>query len=300
VASFADVFVFGEDPGTSRRFGLPTVVALAVTCLVAAVLWHPMPKAAPVAGFPNRPVSCTPGTIRGTFVSGGPVDIRALQAATLKEDAQDCGFLIARDPDRGPSPTSAAAVAEARKINAAVQAAICPDPASCSGQQSGADTGVVVRKALRDLGYPVAEVRRAEYDGESPERDVVYGVPLRVTAGCLVSFARRGQGVAPIGPSGTLRNGHCLRRTKGRSCFDRAVALAMVGRPGLAVSSGPVRASLGCTDLLPDLGQGTLYPVVDGVYRVAGTAEQPVGRVFAEFGGDEAGHGLAAEVRDHD
>jgi hypothetical protein len=185
---------------------------LIIDVLISAALWHPEPRSAPAAEAPAIPESCTPGTLRVNDVRGGPVDLRALRDSILKEDAKACGFLTAHDPDRNPSPTSSAANAEAQEINVGVQASVCPDLSSCLDPRYGSEADVVtIRNALRDLGYPDAEVRLAEYVGESPEHDVVYGLPLHGTAGCLVSFARMGQGVAPIGPAGTLRNGHCLR-----------------------------------------------------------------------------------------
>ena len=114
--------------------------------------------------------------------------------ALLDWDAKACGYLIAHEPYRGPVPASSAAF-EAREINAGVRARICVGPSSCRTPRPGSEPDVeAVRNALRDLGYPDAEVRLAKYVGQSPENDVVYGVPLRAEPGCPVAFAHMGRG----------------------------------------------------------------------------------------------------------
>ncbi|GIE82460.1 hypothetical protein Aph02nite_84100 [Actinoplanes philippinensis] len=150
-------------------------------------------------------------TLRGVSVDGGPVDAHALYEAILKQDARNCEYLTAHDPDRGRLSATLPARSEAEAINRAVTAAICPDRSSCSEPRSTTASDVaLVREALRRLGYPDADVRPAAYVGESPAHDIVYGVQLHTVRGCLVSFARTGQGAAPMGPVGALSDGRCL------------------------------------------------------------------------------------------
>ena len=155
--------------------------------------------------------SCTPGTLRAHAVSGGPVDPLTLRDAILEQDAKECEYLTAHDAERNGFSATPMARLETETINAAVEAAICPGPSTClEPRYSTTNDVAMVRDALLKMGYHQADVRRAQYVGESPQNDIVYGVRLLSAAGCLVSFARTGQGVAPMGPVGTLRNGRCL------------------------------------------------------------------------------------------
>lgn len=211
------MFAFRDASRPYRRLGLSAAVILlsiAGVATMAALGHRERPSApTPAAGelIPD-PGSCTPGTMRLADVSGGPVDPRALFDAMLQHDATVCGYLTAHDPARDGFPITPAARSEARVINAGVEAAVCPDRSTCPKPRYGTATDVaLIRGTLLRLGYAGAEVRLAKHVGESPEFDVVYGVPLRAAAGCLVSFARMGLGVAPMGPVGTLRDGRCLQ-----------------------------------------------------------------------------------------
>jgi len=210
------VFVFGDEARHSRRFGLTAAMILLAVAGAAAlgISWHPESRSAPTTASSKAPPiswSCTPGTLRAYAVSGEPVDPVTLSDAILKQDAKECEYLTAHDPERGRFSTTPWAQTETEAINAGVEAAICPALSSCREPRYTTTSDVAtVREALRRLGYPEADVRLAKYVGESPQNDVVYGVRLRVATGCLVSFARMGQGVAPMGPVGTLRNGRCL------------------------------------------------------------------------------------------
>lgn len=210
------MFVFGDEGRHTRRIGVPgALILLAVACVATmGMLWQPERGSAPApassAVSPSR-YDCTPGTLRAFSVDGGPVDPRALSEAILANDAKACEYHTAHDLARGRFADTPAARSEAEAVNVGVEAAICPEPSACLERRySTASDVAVVRDALVRLGYPEAEVRSAEHVGESPEHDVVYGVRLHAAEGCLVSFARTGVGVAPMGPVGILGNGRCL------------------------------------------------------------------------------------------
>ncbi|WP_433303430.1 hypothetical protein ACQP2F_11985 [Actinoplanes sp. CA-030573] len=203
------MFVFGEVPPSSRRVGIRAAVALIVITgvLTSASLWAANARSAPAAELPIIPESCTPGTVRAFSVSGGPVDPRTFLDAVLKEDARACGFLTAHDADRNPPPTSTAVKTEARTINAGVQAAICPDPSSCLDPRYSTETDVAtIRQALAELGYPDAEIRLAEYVGESP--NATWSSALRCTRRLAASchsrtWAKAWRRSVPPGPCET-------------------------------------------------------------------------------------------------
>lgn len=204
------MFVFGEQARSSRPFGLPAVLALAVIAAmtIAAVRWHPGTRPKPVArAAQGTCVPYPPGLNATTTISGtAAAELLAMVRAQREADTRECRSLLGQDPDRDPAPTSAAAAYEAVQINTGVQAAVCSSRTACAEAFAGR-----IRDALRDLGYPGAEVRQARYAGEAPQYDdIVYGVPLHTGQGCLVSYARAGLGVAPMTAVGTLKNGRCL------------------------------------------------------------------------------------------
>lgn len=218
------MFVFGDAARRSRRPGPHAVMTLVAVASAAAITiaWPPEFRPAPTPASSQAPPfspSCTPGTLRPTPLAEGLIDLRALRDAILDHDAKKCEYLTAHDPQRNRFSATPTARSETETINAAVEAAICPGPLSCLEPRYGSTTDVAkIRDALLQMGYPEAKVRQAEYVGESPEDDIVHGLRLWSAAGCLVSFARIGQvsfarigqGVAPMGPVGTLRTGRCL------------------------------------------------------------------------------------------
>jgi hypothetical protein len=223
-----------------------------------ALLWLPDSHPAPVGASseaPPDPSSCTPATLtlRVHFVDGGPVDAHTLNDVILKQDAKNCEYLTAHDPARSQFSVTLSARAEAETINSGVTAAICPGRTSCSVPPSDTTSDIaLVRDALHRLGYPEADVRGAEYVGESPASDIVYGVRLRTAKGCLVSFARTGQGAAPMGPVGILSDGRCLHPCSTGRCLhpcSTAIPQLRPSRPpgpGAALDHLRIEASTAC------------------------------------------------------
>ena len=236
------VFVFGDDR-RSARFGLPAVLTLALLLagMVAAVRWQrsaaahrsAMQAAATQAAahartdrlqqlrdhYDRNEYNCSYTGLLSVSVVGRDPTPEEIAEAWRDINARTCTDEIASDPRRVLLPRSADWDDQAKKINAAVDNALCPTGTPCSEPYpknpidprplTDADVGAV-RQALNAIGHPEAEVRPEQLGDSVPAQTVIYGIPLGSHA-CVVSYAAIGRHPSRLGAVGTLASGQCLR-----------------------------------------------------------------------------------------